>query len=121
VKNLDGLSNAEILDIVAQIGEEQFYRLDRLEITKYNLLFGELRLYIDELKSRPGDRRVLLREHYAHPNLQVRLNAAIHTLVVVPEEARAQLETIRDRKRYPQAGDAASCLDSLATGFFVPE
>ncbi|MFO1149189.1 MAG: DUF2019 domain-containing protein [Alsobacter sp.] len=111
---------SKILDEIEEIGKKQFVHLDGLEVTKYNKLFDRLIQLVVELKNRPGDRRVILKNHYRHPNLQVWLNAATHTLAVAPEDARAELKAIEETNRHPQAMDAGMRLHNLETGFFKP-
>jgi hypothetical protein len=120
MKDVADWNEDSIMKRIEEIGFKQFFHLDRLEIKKYNLLFKELKNLIEELKKRPGDRRVILRAHYRHENLQVWLNAAKHTLAVFPDEARAQLEAIEQTNRHPQAMDAGMCQYNLDTGIFKP-
>lgn len=57
---------------------------------------------------------------YDHPNVQVRLKAAKHTLYVVPEHARSLIEEIANSGLFPQAGDAGMTLSFLDDGTYVP-
>jgi hypothetical protein len=114
------LSEERILQIIEKIGEKQYRFTERGESRNYNNEFRKLQTLMLELKSRPGDKRVLLKRHYGHPNIKVWLNAATHTLVVAPEEARAQLQAIAETKFYPYAGEAEMRLHHLDTGFYKP-
>jgi hypothetical protein len=67
----------------------------------------------DELTIRPGDQRSALARLYAHPNVQVRLNAARLTLAVAPMAARNVIQALADSKKYPQAMVAEMCLCAL--------
>jgi hypothetical protein len=107
---------------------EQFRRLalakgeasDSGQTTRFNRLYGKLDAVQQELRSRPGDQRRALVELYDHANPQVRFDAAIATLVVVPDRARATLRMIIDRAEFPQAANARLTLDNLREGGFVP-
>jgi hypothetical protein len=120
MKSVSSLSDELISQMIENIGEKQYKLLEGYKVSEYNKLFMELESIIEELKKRPGDRRIVLKGHYGHPNIQVRLNAATHTLVVAPDEARALLQAIADTKHYPQAAEAGLRLDHLATGFYKP-
>lgn len=91
------------------------------EYAHYNKLFRQMTNISRELKSRPGDQRRSLSSLYKHPNAQVRLKAAIHTLALVPAEARAVLQIISDRNEYPPAADARGMLSALDEGRYVPD
>jgi hypothetical protein len=109
-----------ILKRIEEIGLKQFIHLDGLEVRKYNILFRELVKLVSMLRDQNEDRRIILKKHYSHSNLQVRLNAAKNTLAVYPEEARAQLRAIELTNRHPQAMDAGMCLSNLENGIFKP-
>lgn len=89
--------------------------------TKYNRLYWKLDAVGKELRAREGDQRRALAPLYDDPNPQVRLDAAMATLVIFPERARAALQMIIDRHEFPQAGDAGFTLLYLKDGRFVPE
>jgi Domain of unknown function (DUF2019) len=88
---------------------------------KYDRLYWKLDAVEKELKAREGDQRRALAPLYDHPNPQVRLDAAMATLVVFPEKARAALQMIIDRDEFPQAGDAGFTLLYLSDGRFTPD
>jgi hypothetical protein len=90
------------------------------EIAKFNRLYGQMEAVAVELKNRVGDQRHNLVAFYDHPNAQVRLKAAIATLAVEPESARAVLQEISDRNEYPQAADARGMLRALDEGRYTP-
>jgi Domain of unknown function (DUF2019) len=89
--------------------------------TRYNRLYWKLDAVQKELRARQGDQRHALAPLYDHPNPQVRLDAAMATLVVFPDRARAALQMIIDRDEFPQAADAGFTLLYLKEGRFVPE
>ena len=88
---------------------------------RYKRLYGKLDAVQQELRARAGDQRRALAELYDHPNPQVRFDAAIATLVMVPDRARAALRMIIDRDEFPQAADAGLTLDDLDEGRFAPQ
>lgn len=73
-----------------------------------------------ELKNRSGDQRTALLRLYDHLNVQVRLNAARHSLAVAPMAARAVIRAVKDSRQHPQAMDAGMCLWTLEQGIFKP-
>ncbi|KIZ39692.1 MULTISPECIES: DUF2019 domain-containing protein [Rhodopseudomonas] len=118
-----GLEDMTVADLVARFAEICLAQDDALlggEIAKFNRLFGEMGGVATELKRRDGDQRRALMALYDHPNMQVRLKAAKHTLAVAPVEARQQLEAIASSRWYPQAGEAGMCLWNLDRGVFKP-
>lgn len=71
-----------------------------------------------ELKLR-GSREALT-VFYDHKDPQVRFQAAMATLLVLPERAREVLQRISDRNEYPQAMDARGAMRMLDDGTFKP-
>ncbi|HEY0330228.1 MAG TPA: DUF2019 domain-containing protein [Rhodopseudomonas sp.] len=104
----------------AEIGLAQDAALLGAEYAKFRRLFDRMQQVSAELKRRPGDQRRALLVLYDHPNMQVRLKAAKHTLAVAPVEARLQLQAIAESKWFPQAGDAGMSLWNLERGVFKP-
>lgn len=98
---------------------------DRAELVGETKEFPRLMQIIaalqQELKSREGDQRHALLALYDHPNAEVRLQAAMATLVAAPAEARKLLRTIWESNRFPQAADAGMTLAWLEDGRFKPE
>lgn len=90
-------------------------------IARYSRLYRQLEAIVAELKARNGDQRRKLAEFYRHPDPQVRLDAAMATLVIFPDDARATLQAIIDRREFPQAADAGQTLLYLKDGRFFPE
>jgi hypothetical protein len=89
-------------------------------VAKYNRLFDQKILIVEELKSRGDDQRRVLLKLFGHQNMQVRLNAAKATLAVAPQEARALLQKIADSNVFPQAGHAGMSLVNLDRGIYKP-
>jgi len=87
---------------------------------KFRRLFWKMDEITNELMRRPGDQRTALLPLYHHQNMQVRLKAAIATLAVAPQAARAMLENIAASGWQPQAGDAGMTLWNIDRGIFKP-
>ncbi|MFC6489180.1 DUF2019 domain-containing protein [Nitratireductor sp. GCM10026969] len=94
--------------------------LRNLDTRRYNKLYDQLTVVAEELKSRDGDQRHQLLELYSHPNAQVRLKAAIHTLTCDRDGALQVLQQIIDRKEQPQTPYAWGMLDAIREGRYVP-
>lgn len=119
--NLRELSIVDLVSRFEKICLEQFEASMQFNSSRYNRAFDAMMAVSNELRGRPGDRRRSLVSLYDHPNEQVRLKAAIHTLALFPGEARAVMQKLIDDRIYPQAGDAGILLDSLDEGHYVPE
>jgi hypothetical protein len=117
---LQDLSVEMLLERFTAIALEQDQALLMDEIARFNGLYDEMDAVKIELKRRPGDQRRALLALYDHPNIQVRLKAAVGTLAVEPEPARELLQTIANSHEYPQAGDAGMTLVNLDRGIFKP-
>ncbi len=118
--NVKKMSVAELVDLFAAIGIDQDKALLMDEISKFNRLYGQMDTVRNELKRRPGDQRKALLPLYDHPNMQVRLKAAVTTLAVAPEAARRMLQIIANSRHMPPARDAGMLLRGLDDGSFVP-
>jgi len=77
---------------------------------EYRRLYDQMQAVTKELKCRSGDQRSSLLPLYTHPNLQVRLMAALDTLDIAPPASREVLQGIVDFRRYPQAADALAAI-----------
>lgn len=97
----------ELVERFVAIAIEQDKAIFSEETTKYNRLFDQMKAIVQELKKRSGDQRLALMPLYAHPNVHVRLKAAIYTLDIARADAREVLESIADSPQYPdEAADA---------------
>lgn len=95
---------------------------DRLgQMAEYNRLYRHMEEIEQELKRRPGDRRRELEILYTHDDPQVRLQAALATLALLPAESREVLQTLSERHEYPAAMDARGILRALEEGTYTPE
>jgi hypothetical protein len=119
-KHLDDLTDEQLVHRFVEISLAQDQALLLDEIAKYNRLFDQKTALLNELKSRPGDRRRALLSLFAHSNVQVRLNAAKATLAVEPVVARQLLQSIADSQEFPQAGHAGMSLWNLDRGIYKP-
>ncbi|MGB6536801.1 MAG: DUF2019 domain-containing protein [Xanthobacteraceae bacterium] len=119
--DLKAMTVAQLVDDFAEMGVKQNEALLWDELSEFNSLYWQIDPIREELKSRPGDQRRALLALFNHPDMQVRLNAAKSTLAIAPDQARAMLERIKERRRGPQAGDAGMCLWNLDGGVFVPK
>jgi len=119
--NLANLSVDDLISRFEKICLEQFEASMQFNSSRYNRAFDAMMAVSNELRGRPGDQRRALTTLYDHPNEQVRLKAAIHTLALFPEDGRAVMQKLIEDRIYPQAGDAGMLLDSLDEGRYVPE
>jgi Domain of unknown function (DUF2019) len=115
------MSTKQLISYFVEVGVEQHEATLSFNTRRYNRLIDVMLTVLRELERREGNQRRSLAELYTHPNPQVRLMAAIHTLAYFPEAARRTLQAIVDRKQYPQAANAAMILDGLDDGSYVPE
>lgn len=114
------LSLDELLDRYVEIGLAQDDAVFDDRVHTFNRLFDEQIGITDELRTRAGDQRRLLKRFYDHPSLQVRLNAANATLALFPEEARRVIEEIAKLKPNPHAGNAGMTLWAIDNGISNP-
>ena len=118
--NINGMSVSELVDRFTAIALEQDKALFKDDIPKFNSLYRQMDDVKNELKARQGDQRRALLPLFDHPNLQVRLKAAVTTLAVAADAARKELKNIAVSRRQPQAGDAGMLLRGLEDGSLVP-
>lgn len=117
---LEEMSDQQLLERFVAIALEQDQAILYDDNARYNRLYDRMGDVRQELKSRPGDGRRALTALFNHPNAQVRLKAAITTLVMAREAARTVLQEISDRHEYPQAADARGMLRALDEGTYTP-
>jgi cytochrome c oxidase assembly protein Cox11 len=111
----------QLVERFTEIALEQDEAIQWDDNEKFTQLFWQMKAVENELKVRQGDQRRALIPLYNYSNLQVRLKAAIATLAVAPEAARAVLKMIsEDYIEYPQGGDAGMMLSALDEGAFTP-
>ena len=117
---LQELTVGQLVERFTAIALEQDEALLMDEIAKFNRLFDKMEAIEEELKSRPGDQRRALLPLYKHPNMQVRVKAAMATLAVAPQAAREALQAIKASQEQPQALEAGMSLWNLDRGVFKP-
>lgn len=108
--NVKTMTVNELVGRFVAIALDQDQALSNDEIATFNKLYSQMDTVRNELKSRPGDQRSALLPLYTHPNVQVRLKAALSTMEVAPEAAREVFQKIADTRRYPQAADALAAI-----------
>jgi hypothetical protein len=112
---------AELVERLATLAIEQDKADLYEDIPRINRLYRQIKAIEAELKTRSGDQRTALAALYTHANAQVRLRAALATLAVAPNAARAILQEIIERNEYPQIANARGMLRALDAGRYVPE
>ena len=88
---LEELTVDELLERFAEIGVAQDKAELMGEISKYNSLYSQMDDVDQELRKRGTSARLALLRLYSHPNIQVRLKAAIRTLAIAPDAARSAI------------------------------
>lgn len=119
--NLVSMTPAELVERFVEIGIAQADALEEFDTGRFNRLFDAMRAVSDELKHREPDGRQALVALLGHPNAQVRIKAAKHTLAIAPDAARQALEELSASGRQPQALEAGMSLWNLQEGVFRPE
>jgi hypothetical protein len=119
--NLKAMTIDQLVNRFAASGIEQDKAILNEKISEFPSLFGQMRAIDRELGRRGRQARLALCKLYAHPNMQVRLQAAKLTLGVAPTKARRVIESIAQSNWMPQAGDAGMCLWNLDNGVFKPD
>jgi hypothetical protein len=120
-KDYRSYSVGQLVQAFLDVSLSQSQAVDEDDHGRYNRLVDDYLALVDELRLRKGDQRRVLRTLFDHIKPQVRLNAAIATLAVLPDEARETLRLIHARREYPQASDAIGLLNALERGTYMPE
>jgi hypothetical protein len=108
--NAHSMTVDQLVERFVSIALDQDKALFADEISKFNRLFDQMEDVRNELKSRPGDQRSALLPLYSHPNIQVRLKAALTTTDLAPGAAREVFQKVVDSRHYPQAADALAAI-----------
>ena len=119
--SLQSQSVTELIAAYERIGIQQDDALLADKMSTYNKLYKAQRELMNELRSRGFDSRAQITKFLDHPNIQVRLHAAIDSLVVAPEAARAVLQEIRLSRIAPQCIDAGFIIIGLDDGSYTPK
>jgi hypothetical protein len=112
-RNLEDMTLQELIDFFAQNGIEQDEVISAGKVSKFKKIFGVMAAIDAELTRRGPQARMALAALYAHPNMQVRLQAALVAANVDPIGVRPVLEAIAKSARMPQAADAREALRDL--------
>lgn len=114
------LSEDQLVQEFVSVSLDQYQALRYRRTEQYNRLYDITEGIEKELKARVGDQRRRLVALYDHPNIQVRMKAAIATLAFDFEGARQVLQTIKDQQDFPFAAYAFGMLCALDEGRYVP-
>jgi hypothetical protein len=110
LSNVKKMTMDELVERFVAIAVAQDEAIFNDDNPKYNRLYRQMDDVRNELKSRPGDQRSALIPLYEHPNIQVRLKAALTTMEIDPVSAKRALQKIAKSRRYPQAADALAAV-----------
>ena len=111
--DLTKMSLDELLTRFVDLSEQQGEALCDDDTGRYNRLFDRLLAIDTELRSRGPAARLVLTTLFDHPNPQVRKNAAVKIVALVPNEARAVLQRIEQSREQPFALHAGMALFRL--------
>src|SRR5579875_3657689 len=114
--DLESMTVVQLVERFTALAVDQFKAELYGENAKYNRLNRQIVAIGQELQARPGDQRDALVPLFAHPNAQVRLMAAELALAIAPAAARATLQDLWDKKKFPQAAYAFGTLRALERG-----
>ena len=118
--NLKTLSESELTARFREYALEKETALLDSETTKFKGIYKKLQSIDAELRARgPAARKALL-ILLNDENFRVRYEAAVRSLAIAPERARAVLQEIADSHLMPEAGDAGMTLLELDRGVFKP-
>ena len=135
-RNLSAMSVDELVDLFAENGVAQGQAIEegilppeepsvqpiiQAARKKYEKLYREMDVIDRELRARGNEARLALTKLYDHPDMQVTLEAAKHTLGVAPDLARQVIQWIADSKWPPQYIEARSIVGALANGNLKPD
>ncbi|GGF65923.1 hypothetical protein GCM10007301_27020 [Azorhizobium oxalatiphilum] len=118
-RKLSQLPTDQLVALFVELSLEMKRADDWMENGAYNRAHKKLRDVRAELKTRPGDGRHALLPLLAHPNIQVRLDAALATLALSPE-AEAALRGIAPLGTASQPFTARDILKALDDGSYKP-
>ena len=118
--DLRSLSDAAIVARFEHLCIQQYDAMERDDDNSANRLIWKLYDLENELKSRLGDQRHLLKTLFGHPNKQIRLSAAQANLAIDYIAARQELQAIADSKWYPRAAEASFTLRNIDAGLYRP-
>ena len=117
------LNNLTINELVARfvsLSERQYPLLLNDEIKKYNRLFDKQTEIDKELRRRGIEARLELTKLFNHPNIQVRMNAARHSMGVAREPALNVLRQITQEDFGPFRLHAGMAVALIEDGTVTP-
>jgi hypothetical protein len=117
--DLSTMPNPDLVREFVEIALQMSYAELRDQHERYGDLYKLQSMVANELKARGA--RDLLLPLLNDKRRPIRLFAALETLAVSPAKARETLEALRALKLYPETAMAASALQRLDEGFFVPD
>lgn len=111
----------ELVQRFVSIATEMESASNDYAFAKLNRLYFKQSAIKAELKSRVGDQRSVLIPLFEHQNSQVRYRAAAAAWVMAPDAAMSVVATIASDRYHECSSDAASLLEAIAAGRYVPE
>ena len=118
--SLEGMTTDKLVEYFTKISLDQYEAILDEDNDEFNRLYDDMMALKDEFIKRGPDRRRSLIPSFNHPNPQVRFNAAMAMLAIVPDAARQVLQIISDRNEQPQAMDARMIMKSIDAGRYIP-
>lgn len=117
---LDKLTTGELIANFTSLSERQYPLLLNDETAKYNLLVRKQVEIDKELRSRGTEARLELTKLFDHPNIQVRLIAARHSIGVAREPALNVLRQIMKEDFGPFRLSAGMTVALVEDGTITP-
>ena len=117
---IDKLTTNELIDHFELLSEQQYSLVLDDDIKKYNLLVDKQTEIDKELRRRGVEARLELTKLFNHPNIQVRLMAARHSMGVAREPALNVLRQIMKEDFGPFRLDAGMTVALVEDGTITP-
>lgn len=118
---LDRMTIDELLARFVTISRQQYPLTLNDNFNGYNALFRKLTAIDNELRRRGIEARLALTRLFDHPNIQVRLNAAEHSLAVARQSSLAVLRQITKEDIGPFRLAAGMTVALVEDGTIVPQ
>ena len=118
-KSISDLTTEELVVLFIDLSLEMKRADDWMENGAYNRAYDKQRKVTVELRERSGDERRALLPLLAHPNIQVRLDAATATLALSPAATEA-MQGIASLGYCWQAIRARDMLQAIEKGTWTP-
>jgi Domain of unknown function (DUF2019) len=117
--DLSTMPTPDLVREFIEIALQQSYAEAREDFKRFRELYDSMTIIAEELKTRHARHELAIL--FDHPNLWVRYKAAVHTLAILPEEARSVLEDLKAKRLQPAAAHAFGLLRALDNGSYVPD